>query len=106
MNPTTSKVSLVEAKGLLVISHLTLDSSHLDNVQQDFSALGFLLFGRVTFPAVVGGSIHTVHLSGVIVSLCTVLSITFFFVRKQQVKTNLMKMVQKFSSIGLSDDVK
>lgn len=77
MNPTTSKVSLVEAKGLLVISHLTLDSSHLDNVQQDFSALGFLLFGRVTFPAVVGGSIHTVHLSGVIVSLCTEHNIFF-----------------------------
>lgn len=36
MNPTASKVPVVEAEGLLVTSHLILDLFRLDNVQQDF----------------------------------------------------------------------
>lgn len=38
MNPTASKVPLVEAKGLLVTSRLIPDSSH--NVQQDARSTG------------------------------------------------------------------
>lgn len=90
MNPTASKVTSVEVKGLLVTSHLILDSSRLDNVQQDFLPW---VFSSLVESHFLQWWVHH-HLGGVITDLMKM-------VRKKN-----QKIEARFLSTGLSDDEK